>query len=101
MAILEHNANPEHTYKMGVNQFTDLTAHQFREQMANPSAIATARGAASTTSVAGTFASTAAKLPTTVDYRAASLKSRGNLPKILCSRTLMGCFVSVRGALEE
>jgi hypothetical protein len=28
--IAEHNANPQNTYQMGVNQFTDLTDTEFQ-----------------------------------------------------------------------
>lgn len=31
--INEHNSNPEHTWKMGVNQFTDLSADEFKQQL--------------------------------------------------------------------
>ncbi len=31
LIIEAHNANPENTYTMGINQFSDLTPEEFRE----------------------------------------------------------------------
>jgi hypothetical protein len=44
--ILAHNADPAQTWKMGVNQFTDLSDVQFRARLASPAAIAAARAGA-------------------------------------------------------
>jgi hypothetical protein len=41
--ILAHNAEPQHTWKMGVNQFTDMTDTEFRSRLASPAALSFAR----------------------------------------------------------
>jgi len=80
-AILQHNAELEQTYKMGVNHFTDMTPEQFQqERMASPAVIASARRAAaasaaapaSAPATAAALAATDGKLPASVDYRAAN-----------------------------
>jgi hypothetical protein len=36
ITINEHNANPKHTYTMGINQFTDLTKAEFEAIYLHP-----------------------------------------------------------------
>lgn len=69
--ILAHNAaDPPHTWKQGVNQFTDMSDEEFRARLASPAAITAARAAAAArASAAAPPGPGETELPKSVDWR--------------------------------
>jgi C1A family cysteine protease len=67
LSILQHNSE-DHTWKKGVNQFTDMTDEEFRTRLASPGSIAAARASAAAVSTTQKPISHG-DLPDTVDWR--------------------------------
>ena len=71
--IMAHNANDTRTFDMGVNQFTDMTADEFKSRMGLRKKITGLVGLRLGDTVKGmacsAFTSSGASLPTSVDWR--------------------------------
>lgn len=69
--ILSHNADSSHSYKKGVNRFTDRSDEEFRATLAQPAALKAARQQASSANAPPASVTSASpdSFPATVDWR--------------------------------